>query len=55
MKALYGSSTVLFLITAAIALSIDPLWGLLSATAAVSSGIGYLLCRNQAKGRIPER
>ncbi|GAA1868286.1 hypothetical protein GCM10009715_14250 [Paeniglutamicibacter psychrophenolicus] len=55
MKALFGTSTVLFLLTAAIALGIDPLWGFLSAAAALSSGIGYLLCRNQAKGGFQER
>lgn len=55
MKALRGTSTVLFLITAAIALSIEPPGGLLAAAAALPSGIGYLLCRNPAKDSKLER
>jgi hypothetical protein len=55
MKALFGTSTVLFLLTTAIALSIDLLGGLLTAAGALSSGIGYLLCRNQAKESKLER
>lgn len=47
LKSLFGIGTLLLLVTAAIALTIDPLWGLLAAAAAVCSGIGYFLNRNQ--------
>jgi hypothetical protein len=50
MKALFGTSTVLFLLTTAIALSIDPLWGLLTAAGALSSGIGYLHMPQPSQG-----
>ncbi|MFL4474929.1 hypothetical protein ACIPVK_13105 [Paeniglutamicibacter sp. MACA_103] len=48
MKALFGIATLLLLVAAAIALSLDPLWGLLTAAAALCSGIGYFICRHQA-------
>lgn len=47
LKSLFGIGTLLLLVTAAIALTIDPVWGLLAAAAAVCLGIGYFLNRNQ--------
>lgn len=46
IKSLFGIGTLLLLATAAIAMTVDPVWGLLAAAAALSMGIGYFLNRN---------
>ncbi|WP_411733537.1 hypothetical protein [Paeniglutamicibacter sp.] len=55
MKALFGTATLVLLVTGVIALTVDPLCGAVAAAAALSSGIGYFVGRHQARVDQQER